>query len=171
MGVRRLPGRGTVQEVVVAVDGRQVPLAISFPGDAEVERGDALPVVVDPEDPGHVLAANSHDSWAYTPWADVLLWGSLLAVLGTLAWRRLPAAAAIRTARRARTVTAARVEERYPDVAVLLVHGDRWLFEGQQPATDVVMVLGDVQDGAWVVLDDGRTRMPSAPLRAADALL
>ncbi|MCC2336039.1 hypothetical protein [Cellulomonas wangsupingiae] len=163
--VRDPLSRTGIPDVVVEVDGREVVLALSYPGSDRARVGDVLPVVVDPDDPAHVLATTSHDGWEYTVWGDLVLWGTLVPACVGLACWRLPSRRALRAARTVRTHRPARVVTVAPGWVVLDDGRDRWVFEGQEPAGPQVVLLGEPAPGAWVVLDDGRTRLPSAPLR------
>ncbi|MBO3094748.1 hypothetical protein [Cellulomonas dongxiuzhuiae] len=160
-----LTARGEA-DVVVEVDGRRARLALSYPEIDDAAPGATVAVVVDPEDPAHVLATTSHDDWAYAWWAEVLLWVMLTPVCVVLARWRMPQRAAVRAARTASLTHPARVLVVGTRWATLDVGGERWVFSGQAPAGEHVVLMGEPRDGSWVVLDDGRTRLPDEPLRA-----
>ncbi|MFC0645427.1 hypothetical protein [Cellulomonas phragmiteti] len=166
--VVRHPLDGSLVRLVVTVDGRDVRVDARFPGDDELRAGDPLDVVVDPQDPGRVLATAGLATWGRAWWQVGLLWLLFALVLVPAAWLRLPRPAAVRAALGARTATPAQVEAVHGATTLLQADGRWWTFAGQQPAAASVILLGAVRDGSWVVLDDGRTRLPSAPLRSAD---
>ncbi|MBO9568271.1 MAG: hypothetical protein J7503_05540 [Cellulomonas iranensis] len=152
--------------VTVGVDGRSATLALGFPGDREVQVDDLVEVVVDPADAGRVLATTSHDTWPYTWWGSLVTWLLIGGVwVAIFLWGR-PRRAAVRaawTARRHRPGRVLLVGDRW---SVVEVDGQEWTFGGQTPSGDRVVVLGEPHVGAWVLVDDGRTRLPDAPLAA-----
>lgn len=165
--VRRPPSPVVEPDIVVDVDGREVALFLGLPGNEDVEVGQLVDVVVDPADPMLVLATTSHDDWAYTWWGSVVTWGLVGGVGLALVCRRLPRRAAVRAARTVVAHRPARVVSRGLEHVVLDDGRERWVFEGQLPAGTDVVLLGDPAPGAWVVLDDGRTRLPREPLSSA----
>ncbi|ROS23163.1 hypothetical protein [Cellulomonas sp. PhB150] len=165
--------RTRTPDVTVDLGGRRAELGLSFAGDGDVRVGDAIQVVVDPDDPSYVLSTRSHDDWVYEGWVAVLV-GAVAAgvvlVVGVLVWRAGPPRRAVRAARRATTTSTATVD-RYSRAGTVLRAGDtRWVFRGAtwagRPGLEVV-VVGELGEGRWVVVDSGRTRWPLAPLAAA----
>jgi hypothetical protein len=170
------PGRRTGPDVVVRVEGRDVTLALSPPDEPAV--GDVLQVVVDPDDPTHVLPVGAHDGWIWTGGGTVALAGLMAATGAAALWWRLPSPRRVSAAMRARTVTPASAQGGAPDGFVVWADGRFWVFteragdvarllgHHRPPAPGLpVAVLGDVREGSWVFVDDGsRMRWPSGPL-------
>lgn len=162
--VVRHPLDGSVVGVFVELDGQRVRLDSGFPEEDDVRAGGPLDVVVHPADPGRVVAASDRDAGGDAWWGTVIVWLLLVLVLVPAAWLRLPRPAAVRAALAVRSSTHAQVEAAWGRTTLLWLDGQRWTFTGARPAVETVLVLGDVREGAWVVVDDGRTRLPSAPL-------
>lgn len=170
-----LAGRAEGPEISVDLGHRTAVLGLSFPGENDVVPGDRLEVVLDPDDPEHVIATTSHDDWAYTWWGELLL-ALGIGVFGGGSWLlwsrsvpRRPARAAVRRARNVQAVDLVVVEGRR--LGLRDGQGNLWSWtadEDSWPGQDSgnLRVVGELRDGEWPVVADGRRlHRPGGPVR------
>lgn len=173
--VHRSPiaGRGEGPDVTVDLNGSHVTLGLSFPGEDDVREGDYIDVVSDPEDSTYVIAANSHRDWVYTWWGEVMLFAALGAFGGGVwfLWASsTPAPEALRVARTARLVTTASVQGVEGDNITLSDSHMNWRWtvddeEWKGPKSGPVRVVGELEDGAWPILQARRgLHWPAEPV-------
>lgn len=173
--VHRSPiaGKGEGPDVTVDLNGGHVTLGLSFPGEDDVREGDYIEVVSDPEDPTYVIAADSHQDWAYSWWGEALLMVALGALGGGMwfAWASsTPAREALHLARRARRVTTATVKGVEGDTITLSDGSTSWRWtvddeEWKGPKGGPVQVVGRLEKDAWPILQARRgLHWPAGPV-------
>jgi hypothetical protein len=170
-----LAGRTEGPEVTVELGDRTAVLGLSFPGEQDVVPGDQLQVVIDPDDPEYVIAANSHDDWVYTWWGGLILTAGIGALAGGiwLAWAmsapRRPALAAARHVREVENAELVDVDDRRLRLrtgtgALWVWTDDHRTWSGRRD--DKVRLLGQLQEDAWPVIEArGRLHWPAEPVR------
>jgi hypothetical protein len=157
--------RGNPRTVTVELDGRPVQLFLE--PDGYVAVGDMIDVVVDPQDPSYALPTTAHDGWEYTPWGHIAITGVIGALLLYAAWAGVPSRQAVRSLRNTPDVTAATVVKADPDQATVHTGSDDWVWYGDAHVRQGsrIHIVGTVEPGAWVLLDNGRTiYWPDKPL-------
>lgn len=166
------PGRWS-PEIDVDVEGRTEALALGFPGDHRTQVGDVVEVVVDPDDPQLVLPVAGHDDAVWSPLGSAVLTAGIaaLSLLVGVPLVLVPGPRRLRAAARPRVVLDGTVVDAQDDVVTFDADGVRWTWSGSdgwRPRRGKpVVVLGDLRDGGLVLLDDGRSRWPAAPLGRA----
>jgi hypothetical protein len=174
--VHRSPLAKGGPDITVNLDGEQVTLGLSFDGDGDVKVGDKLEVVQDPDDPSYVIAANSHDDWAYTWWAEILLVLGISVVLIGLSFMGIPSRKATRAVRHNPDPVPLTLEERRTEELILRDGtGQRWSWPSDEtwegPRGGGIFGVGELRDGGWLLL--GRNGKdfwwPDAPLSAVPA--